>query len=54
MGGFGLVVEAPYVVYTTTNFVDHNMYCVNQEDGRLCLNGGVSRWRVCHHQYDSV
>ena len=30
MGGFKLVVEAPYLIHTTTNGVDHNSMDVYQ------------------------
>ena len=59
MGGFCLVVDAPCVVLTPTNKIDHNLCNVYQIDAQLCLNypdertvqsGEVSRGRVCHQR----
>ena len=41
MGGFCLAIDASYVVYKNKKNVYHKCG-VNQEDGQLCLRGGVS------------
>ena len=48
MGRLYLVVNVPYVFFTTPTEVDHNLQSVNFEDVKLCLSGGVSRKSVSY------